>query len=193
MLQSPESREVMRTPVIAITGFMAAGKSSVGRSLGWLLRRRCVDLDSEIEARCRRSIREIFLQQGEAEFRAIEADVLRTLLDNVDGPVVIALGGGTFVQPQNAELLRSRGAHVIFLDVAIEQLLRRCSVVDERAMQNPRPLAEDDATLRNLHAQRIPFYRRADTVVNGNDKTPEQIALEIAQALNLLDPAASSR
>jgi shikimate kinase len=191
MLQSPESREVMRTPVIAITGFMAAGKSSVGRSLAWLLKRRCVDLDAEIEDHCRRSIREIFLQQGEAEFRAIEADVLRTLLDNVDGPVVIALGGGTFVQPQNAELLRSRGAHVIFLDVAIEKLLRRCTAAD--AMQNPRPLAEDEATLRNLHAQRIPFYRRADTVVNGTDKTPEQIALEIAQALNLLDPAASSR
>lgn len=172
---------------------MAAGKSSVGRSLAGLLRRQCVDLDAEIEARCRRSIREIFLEQGEDEFRAIEADVLRVVLDNADGPVVIALGGGTFVQPQNAELLRSRGAHVIFLDVAIEQLLQRCSAPDERAMQNPRPLAENEATLRNLHAQRMPLYRRADTVVNGTDKTPEQIAREIAQALNLLDPAASSR
>lgn len=186
MPKFPELREACGVPIIAITGFMAAGKSTVGRSLAWLLKWRLVDLDFEIEGRCGQSIREIFTQRGEAEFRRIEADALRGVLAGVAAPTVIALGGGTFLEAQNAELLRGRGAQVVFLDVPFEELLRRCRAATERSVSNPRPLAQDEESLRRLHAQRMPHYRRADLVVASEDKTPEQVAQEIARALDLL-------
>ena len=189
MPKSPELREARDVPVIAIAGFMAAGKSTVGRSLAWLLKWSFVDLDSEIEKRCGKSVREIFAQRGEAEFRKIEAEALCSALEAVSEPTVIALGGGTFVESQNAELLRARSAHVVFLDVPLEELLRRCRAGSERCASNPRPLAQDQQSLRKLHAQRLPHYRRADSIVAGENKTPEQIALDIARALDLLGAA----
>jgi shikimate kinase len=189
MPKSPAIREVRDVPIIAITGFMAAGKSTVGRSLAWLLKWRLLDLDFEIESRCGQSIHEIFTQCGEAEFRRIEAEALRCLVREVGAPTVIALGGGTLVEPRNAGLLRSRGVKIVFLDVPFDELLRRCRCAGERSASNPRPLAQDEETLRTLHTERLPHYRRADLVVDANDKTPEHIAQEIARALDLLDAA----
>jgi len=189
MLKPPEFREARGVRIVAITGFMAAGKSTVGRSLACLLRWRLVDLDLEIERGCGQSIREIFVQRGEAEFRRMEADALRSVAEAADTPTVIALGGGTFIERQNAELLSAQGAKVVFLEVPLEELLRRCRAATEKRASNPRPLAQDEDSLRNLHAQRLPYYRRADLVVASADKTPEQIAHQIARALDLLDAA----
>jgi shikimate kinase len=102
---------------------------------------------------------------------------------------VIALGGGTFVQQENADLLRERGVRVVFLELPLEQLLHRCRELAGRSEQNPRPLAEDERTFCALYAERLPWYRKADLIVNGNKKAPEQIASEIAQALRVHVPA----
>jgi len=186
MVAIPEPRtRTGRAPIIALTGFMAAGKSTVGRALAWLLKWRFIDLDCEIECRSKQSLPQIFAQQGEARFREMEAEALRSVVAQTDTPTVIALGGGTSVQPQNAELLRRRGVRIVFLELAVEQLLERCRAARERSAHNPRPLAEEEEAFRALYAQRLPFYRRADVVVDTENKTPEEIAREIAETLRL--------
>ena len=123
------------------------------------------DLDYEIECREKLRVREIFERHGEPGFRELETDALHTVLESASAPTVIALGGGTFVQPQNADLLRAYRAHVVFLDVAVEQ---------------------DADAFYALHAQRLPSYRRAGLIVNAGPKTAEQIAREIVALLRLI-------
>jgi len=184
MPTSIESRGRSQIPaLIALTGFMASGKTTVGRALAFMLKWRFVDLDSEIEYRSKQSIREIFAQHGEGKFREIEAEALRSVLEGAAGATVIALGGGTSVQPQNTQLLRHWDVRIVFLELPLEQLLQRCRAVGERSGPNPRPLAENEEALCALYAQRLPFYRRADLVVNTQEKTPEEIAREIAKGL----------
>lgn len=164
---------------------MAAGKSTVGRVLASILRWRFLDLDCEIECRSKLQIRELFATHGEPGFRQIEADALRSVLEQVCAPTIIALGGGTFIESQNADLLRSHGAHVVFLELAVEELLRRCQAVSERSAQNPRPLAADAEAFCALHAQRLPHYRKAELIISTEGKTAEQVAREIVAALDL--------
>ena len=181
------------TNIIALTGFMAAGKSTVGRALAGLLSWSFIDLDCEIERAEGETIREIFARRGEVAFRELESQTLRTMLKGAKGAAVIALGGGTFIQPKNAELLRASGAGVVFLEVPIEQLLQRCRAISERCEQNPRPLAEDEPAFCALYAQRLPHYRQADLIVDAEGQLPEEIARAIASALDLMTRDASER
>lgn len=171
---------------------MAAGKSTAGRALASLLRWRFVDLDCEIECRSQQSITQIFAGHGEARFRQLETEALRGVLESGLGRTVIALGGGTFVQPQNAKLLRQAGTPVVFLELPLEQLLTRCRAAGEREGYDPRPLATDEQALRTLYEERLPMYRAADLIVDVQGKPPEHIAHEIAQKLRLSDHAGSS-
>lgn len=170
---------------IALTGFMAAGKTTVGRALASMLRWRFIDLDCEIEVQAQQSVREIFVERGEEGFREIEGAALRSVLEGATTPTVIALGGGTFVQPANAERLRQSGTRVVFLELSLEQLLERCRAAGERCQENPRPLARDEEAFCALYVQRLPFYRQADLIVNAEGKVPEQVAREIARSLRL--------
>jgi shikimate kinase len=165
--------------VVALTGFMAAGKSTVGVALAQLLGWKFVDLDSEVENRTQQPISSIFAQQGEAQFRKFEADALQSILESITASAVIALGGGTFVQPQNAALLQSRSVQVVFLELPLEQLLQRCRPCTE----SDRPLAQDEEAMRTLYEQRLPSYRRAQLIVSADGKSPEEIARAIAEEL----------
>jgi shikimate kinase len=172
-------------PIVALTGFMAAGKSTVGRVLASILRWRFIDLDCEIECRSQLRISELFATYGEPHFRQVEADALRKVLEQASAPTILALGGGTFIQPQNADVLHEYGAQVAFLELDIDELLQRCRAAGERSGQDPRPLAADIDAFCALYARRLPFYRRADLVVNTAGKAAEQVAREIEAALHL--------
>jgi len=186
MRKESKSREpVSSRSIVALTGFMAAGKSTVGRVLASILGWRFLDLDCEIECRSKLHIHELFATHGEPHFRRIEADALRSALEQASAPTIIALGGGTFIESQNADLLHSHGAHVVFLDLAVEELLRRCRAASERSAQNPRPLAADVEAFCALYARRLPHYRQAKLIVNTEGKTAEQVAQEIMAALDL--------
>jgi shikimate kinase len=178
------------TSRIALTGFMAAGKSTVGRALAARLKWQSVDLDCEIERASARSVREIFAENGEHGFRKLERDALLTILQAAGACIVIALGGGTFVQPQNAELLRGAGVRVVFLELPLEELLRRCRALAEHSRENPRPLADNEKAFRALYAQRLPHYCQADLTVHTEGKSPQQVAREIARAFGLMTRAA---
>jgi shikimate kinase len=183
----PAKNSLPAPPVVALTGFMAAGKSTIGRALATRLHWRFIDLDGEIEARSHLSIREIFSQHGETRFRQLESEALDLVLTTAKKPTVIALGGGTYVQPQNFVFLRDHGAHVVFLELDIETLLRRCRTlnVNGRPEQNPRPLVSDEAAFCALYAERLPLYRRAELTVLAGDKNEDQVAEEIALTLGL--------
>ena len=184
-MRVPSKSGKLRPPIVALTGFMAAGKSTVGRALGNLLRWNFFDLDYEIECREKLHVREIFRRHGESRFRQLETEALRAVLKSASVPTVIALGGGTFVERKNAALLRSYRAHVVFLEIAVELLLDRCRAASARCPENPRPLAEDPDAFYELHAQRLPSYRRAQLIVNTQSKSAEQVAREIAAALQV--------
>lgn len=157
---------------------MGAGKSTIGRALARRLGWRFVDLDRWIERREGRRIAQIFANEGEAAFRAIEAEVLTTVLRERDSAIVLAVGGGAWVQPANAEILRLAGARVIFLDATIEQLRKRCG-----ANAGKRPLFQDEEQFRKLYAARRQSYLQAHVRVDTSGRSVVQVAEELAQLI----------
>jgi shikimate kinase len=152
---------------------MGSGKTTVGRDLASLLDWQFVDLDAEIVARKARPVADIFRSEGESSFRQIETEVLRDVLRTA-APAVIALGGGTFIQPANRELLRSQAALVAHLDGEFELVKARCCTEE-----GVRPLMQDAAQFRKLFEQRRPIYRSAEIIVDIAGKTSREIAAEI--------------
>jgi shikimate kinase len=142
----------MRTDKIYLVGFMGAGKSTVARSLGQRLGWRVEDVDEAIEARERASIVEIFARFGEPYFRAAEREVLRSLLPARQ--VVVATGGGTFVDPDNRADILTDGT-AIWLDVPLEVAIERVPP------DGSRPLAADRASFEALYWRRTQAYRLA--------------------------------
>lgn len=145
--------------MIALTGFMGCGKSTVARLLarqiGWVH----ADLDKRIAERANLTIPAIFAQLGEPAFRKIENEELKRILGEAiesSRPTIISLGGGTMTQTQNVEALRQAGCPTVWLDCNIEELLRRCSHITDR------PLFRDEASFRQLYAQRRPCYELAE-------------------------------
>lgn len=157
---------------------MGAGKSCVGRVLAARLRWQFIDLDERIEARHQRKIADLFHEHGEPEFRRLESEELRRLVDELQAEApraaVVALGGGTFVQPANLRTLRHRG-YTIFLDAPREELWRRA-----QAEAGTRPLALSENHFRQLYAQRRSRYMEADHHVQTGGKTVQEVAAEIA-------------
>jgi len=137
---------------IYLVGFMAAGKTSLARALGGRLAWRVEDVDELIEARERRTIADIFAQQGEPYFRVVEREILRLLLPLRH--TIVATGGGTFMDPENRATINRDGVS-IWIDVPFEDLLARLPV-DGR-----RPLATDRAQLERLFAMRQIGYEQA--------------------------------
>jgi shikimate kinase len=160
---------------------MGAGKTTVGRLVAQRLQRRFVDLDDRICQRERREIADIFRDSGEPYFRRVECECLRALVQEAAAagslglaPLVIAVGGGAFVEPGNAALLREHGFNTVFLDAGVEELLQRC------ASGGPdRPLARDQNLFRQLYEARRSAYMAAEICVDTSGKTPEQVVEEV--------------
>lgn len=142
----------MRADKLYLVGFMGAGKTTVARAVGARLGWRVEDIDLRIEARERRTVAQIFAQSGEPYFRQAERQVLSELLPLRE--IVIATGGGTFVEPDNRALMLADGA-VAWLDVPLARLLERIPA-DGR-----RPLASDRQQLELLFARRQLAYAEA--------------------------------
>jgi shikimate kinase len=181
--QPADSRTVHT--IVSLTGFMGSGKTSIGRALAKLLGWEFVDLDEEIERHERIPIRKLFRERGESAFRAIEHEALRNCLERCSGSTVVALGGGTFIQGKNAELLSVNDVRTVFLETPVEEMLRRCGVEDEADPQNPRPLAADTFAFRKLYEQRLSSYRVAELTIDTSGKVAEEVAGEIVERLQL--------
>jgi shikimate kinase len=160
---------------------MGSGKTTVGRALAEFLRWEFVDLDERIERQARMTVREIFAAHGEEEFRRIEHLALRAVVSGCSRPTVIALGGGTFVQAMNESAMRDDRVLSVFLELPVDELLRRCNDCAED--YNPRPLAENAEEFRRLYEERLPSYRTATVTIDTSGKQPDEVAKEIAKRL----------
>jgi shikimate kinase len=177
--------------MVCLTGFMGSGKSTVGRLLASQLAWHFIDLDAEIEQHTGLQISQIFEQKGELVFRDIEHKCLTRALgwaSEQDARVVLALGGGTFMQPRNAALIRNfgspqrSGVAMIWLDCPMEGLLQRCVLMGDR------PLFRDEASFRKLYQERLPYYQQADYRIESSGE-PIRVVEQIL-ALGIFDRSA---
>lgn len=169
---------------IVLTGFMGAGKTTVGRllaeSLGWEF----LDLDAHIEARTGTTIPELFALHGEPKFRRLESTALANALSRQQ--TVLALGGGTPEQLTNRLLLeQTPGTVVLFLDAPFETLFDRCMLQSFASPEHIRPVlaSPDEARLR--YTQRQPHFRRlARHILATGELTPAQTNQAILETLS---------
>lgn len=164
----------MTVDKVYLVGFMAAGKTTVARALAERLGWRVEDIDALIEARERRTVADIFSRQGESYFRSVERDILKLLLPIRH--VVVATGGGTFMDAENRASMNLDGLSV-WLDVPFESLLARIPA-DGR-----RPLAADRGQLERLFATRQAAYAQAHLRIDAGRGAAEEIAEQIADRL----------
>ena len=149
--------KLKRTPGIYLVGFMASGKTTIGRALADALGWSFVDIDEDIEAEQGTTIAEIFDTRGEEEFRRIETATIQKRIRFIERgrPMVVALGGGAFAQSRNYQLLENNGIS-LWLDCPF-------SMVAERVGRHShRPLARDPEKFRQLYEARKAAYKRAD-------------------------------
>ena len=164
---------------IYLVGFMASGKSTIARALAARLRWQAEDIDELIERRERRTIAEVFAQQGEPYFRAVEREVLHILQPLRH--VVVATGGGTFTDPDNRAFINFDGVSV-WIDVPLVDLIPRIPV-DGR-----RPLAANRAELERLYAARVDTYRLAQVHVLAGREPVQSTVDQVLQAIAELPP-----
>jgi shikimate kinase len=160
---------------IVLVGFMASGKSTVGRRLAGILGWDFLDFDEEIERRTGLPIPDIFRRMGEPAFRALEAELTAEYghLDHI----VLAPGGGWITQPGSLERL-APGTLVVWLRVSPEEAVRRAmrDRIHRPLLAGPDPLAR----ARLLLSERESFYRQADVAVDVDGRDPDEVAAEIA-------------
>lgn len=174
-------------PKAVLVGMPGSGKSTIGRRLAKAMGVTLLDTDAEIVARTGRAIAEIFDADGEAGFRRIEEEVVKSALTGHDG--IVSLGGGAVTSPGVREALS--GHTVIFLEIGTAEGIRRTSYSDNRPL-----LAGDEPAerYRALMRDRVPLYRRVATMrVNTNRRNPGAVVRYLADRLEHPAPAKSTR
>ncbi len=170
---------------VFLTGFMGAGKTTVGAALARAAGAPFSDLDAEVELRLNLSIVDIFKTHGEAFFRRAELDALRGL---AAGPHrIVALGSGTYCSAEGQEIAHRAGL-TVWLECPFTEMMRRY-----RHFHAPRPYAGGEAELLALLEQRQPFYASAALHQPTGTRSVTAVVAEILQALrwkNLLPPEA---
>ena len=170
-------RQLLGAKVVVLVGLMGAGKSTVGRKVATMLGLPFRDADNEIESAARMTVPELFEAYGEAEFRDLERRVILRLLE--DGPMVLATGGGAYMNAETREAIAASGVSVWLnaeLDVLMDRVSRR---------QN-RPLLRNDdprGVMQRLMNERYPVYALADLHVMTRDDKKEVIAGELIDVL----------
>ena len=167
---------------LALVGLMGAGKTTVGRRLAAALGAHFVDADHEIERAAGLSVPDIFKLYGEAEFRRGEREVICRLLR--EPPMVLATGGGAFVDPGTRARLKQH-AVTVWLKAPLEVLMRRVERRDDR------PLLKDDdpqAVMKRLLDERAPYYAEADITVESTNSPHNAAVIAILDALRTHTP-----
>jgi len=163
-------------PVAVFVGAPGAGKTTVGSAVAAALGVPFADSDEIIEGRAGKPIPEIFFDDGEDAFRALERSVIASALESFDG--ILALGGGAILHDGTRALLRDQT--VVYLSVELSDAVKRVGLGAGRPLLavNPR------ATLKYLLDQRRPLYAEVATHTVATDgREPEEIAAEVAALL----------
>ena len=162
---------------VFLTGFMAAGKSVVGRRLSRIAGVPFLDLDGDVENRAGMKISEIFAEGGEPAFRKLESAALRGT--TVHESLIVAAGGGVVVEVANRRLMREGGT-IVWLDPDLELILERL----RKGRPIGRPLATSEKELRELFRSRLEAYRDCDLRIEiGAEDPVEAIAKRVLARL----------
>lgn len=164
---------------LVLVGLMGAGKSTVGRRLAQRMGRSFVDADDEIEAAAGLTIPEIFDRYGEEHFRDGERRVLSRLMAGRN--MVIATGGGAFMNEETRELIRANGRS-IWLRADLDTLVKRCAKRTDRPLLAGSNPAE---TLSRLMDERYPVYAQADMTVESGGDAHDQVVDRILDVLGV--------
>ena len=164
---------------IVLLGYMASGKSTIGREISKKLDMKFIDLDDYISKREKRSISEIFKVEGEIYFRKIESSYLGEILNSKDS-FILSLGGGTPCYSNNMKLILNSEASSIYIKASIITLVARLT-----SEKNKRPLVAElendkltEFVAKHLFERRF-FYEQASITVITEDKSIEEITTEI--------------
>jgi shikimate kinase len=157
-----------------LIGFMGAGKTTVGKRLARRLGWRLEDLDERIEQREQRTVADLFRERGEPYFRAVEREILWSLLPLRH--TIVATGGGTFIDPDNRAAMLADGT-VVWLDLPFSTVIERVPT-DGR-----RPLAMDRTALEALYLARRAAYQQAHVRVESTADRPEALVEQLLDRL----------
>lgn len=164
------------TRPVFFVGFMGAGKTSVARRLARLCGVASVDMDTYIERREGKRVKDIFAEAGEPGFRAIETDVLRELAAE-RAPMLVSCGGGVVVTPENHSIFAEDG-FVVYLQVTADEAASRISDTSTR------PLFQNLEAARARCTERLPLYEAvADATVDTAGKSVFAIARDVQRIL----------
>ena len=167
------------TPKVVLVGLPGAGKSTTGRRLAKILAVPFADSDSLIEEREGLTVGALFADFGEERFRAIEADVIATALENFDG--VLSLGGGALTSAATRAVLAASDVPVVYLRATLDQLSQRVGDGRTRPLLTGNP----EARLALLAAERSGTYDELATIIVDTDgRSPGQVAATVAARLH---------
>lgn len=162
-------------PNLILAGFMGTGKSALGRQLAHRWQRPFLDTDDMVEKLAGASVADIFAQQGEEHFRALERKVVEELIP--DSGAIIACGGGLVVPTGMAELVRSKGV-VVTLFASVDTIIRRT------ANKSHRPLLRGDdpeVKIRDLMKKREQAYMKAGIAVYTDGRSLQQLCVIVGR------------
>jgi len=168
----------MTGPVIVLVGPMGVGKSTVGELLAERLASAFRDTDADIVAAESRSISDIFVDAGEPYFREREREAVRIAV--AEHPGVLALGGGAILDPTTRELLT--GLPVVYLSMEVGEAVKRVGLNTARPLLTVNPRQQ---WKRLMEERRHLYTDVARVVVTTDDRTPEEVAAAVLDALEL--------
>lgn len=163
-------------PNLYLVGFMGTGKSTIGRAVGQRLGYAVMDSDHEIERVAGKPVTEIFAQEGEAAFRAMEREFVEK--GHPSSGQIVACGGGLVVPEGMLGLLHQKGV-VICLHASIETILKRTQGQRHRPLLN---VSDPDERIRTLYAAREPIYRRTGTIILTDGRPLHDIVAHVIRA-----------
>ena len=166
---------------VFLTGFMATGKSKIGRLLASRMRRIFIDTDQMIEACAGKEIAAIFADEGEESFRALERECV---VEAASREAVIALGGGAIAQEENLKAIGDADGVLICLEADVDTILERVSRRDTRPLRSGLSREEKREKISSMLAERAPYYGRAHiTVRSTDDRRPDDTVSELMELM----------
>lgn len=174
--------------IIALTGLMGSGKTTIGSKLAEMIGYYFIDSDQEIEDREKCSINEIFSLKGEKYFRQIEKEIIIDIIKR-DEKIVLSLGGGSFIDDEIRNELQKK-ATTIWLDASIDTILMRVSNKQNRPLLNSKNnnqnyIINKRKILEELSIKRNPIYSKADYKIDTTNENHENLINNLIKNLNL--------
>lgn len=189
-MNDSSGRIAQTTERVILTGFMGAGKSTVGRLLAALTGWEFLDLDTHIEKTRGASAQELFAALGESGFRRLESETFAEALSRSN--VILAPGGAVIDRIENqAALAASKNALTIFLDAPFQTLIDRCLEQERTGNATYRPLLHQTAIANSRYeARKILYARHAQLTLDVAEKSPQETARTILDHMHVFSCSA---